>query len=137
MWTPLPPLQQFLHTCQFLLNIWVPYQLLWIRAERYSGLIFPQLEHLWDQKGETIEFLLTSAWIHTDAHRQLFLHSRDLEGRFPRVCRTAYSKDKLGVRRYQPTILHSSLLSGHHFSPKCLGSHCGTFVQMLASPSSR
>lgn len=79
--------------------------------------IFPQLEHLWDQKGETIKFLLTSAWIHTDAHRQPFFIAGTWKEDFKKW-QTYLFKDKFrGSEGTQPTILRSSLLSGIIFRP--------------------
>lgn len=36
-----PHFSSFYTHAQLLLNIWVPYHLLWIRAERYSGFCLP------------------------------------------------------------------------------------------------
>ena len=79
--------------------------------------VFPQLEHLWDQKGETIKFLLTSAWIHTDTHRQRFFIEGTWKEDFKRWQNCLFKDKFRGSEGTQATILHSSLLSGIIFLP--------------------
>lgn len=79
--------------------------------------VFPQLEHLRDQKGETIKFLLTSAWIHTDTHRQRFFIAGTWKEDFKKWQKCLFKVKFRRSEGTQPTILHSSLLSGIIFLP--------------------
>lgn len=141
MWTP-PHLSNFYMRAQFPLNIWVP-SINCFGSEQKGTISSPWFlsfhtwgVSLWDEKGETIKFLLTGSWIHRHTQTPL-LCSRDLGAYISRGGRTAYSKTSLGGQKVPSPSSFIPLSQWHHFYPSHSGHHHGTFVQMEATPSSR
>ena len=114
-----PRLSNFYTRVQFPLNIWVPSINCFVSEQKgtISSPWFLSFHtwgvSLWDEKGETIKFLLTGAWIHRHTQTPL-LCSRDLGAYISRGGRTAYSKTSLGGQKVPSP---SSFIPPHSVGP--------------------